>query len=91
MNQSLTPADMHRLFEPAKRELHSLHIFNLTDVPYVDSSGLGVLVTHHARCRKKGARLVLAGVNPRVLHLLQITNINHIIPTAPSVEEVAQA
>src|SRR5580658_2950123 len=45
------------------------HIFDLTDVPYMDSAGLGMIVRHYVRCRDKGVRFIAAGMGPRVLEL----------------------
>ena len=63
------------------------HIFDLTEVPYIDSAGLGMLVSQFSRCQGRGVRLVLAGVNPRVLQLLQITRLDNLLPMAATVEE----
>jgi anti-anti-sigma factor len=58
----------------------TLNIFNLTDVPYMDSTGLGMVVRHYVRCQDKGVRFIAAGVNPRVLELFKLTNIDEVIP-----------
>ncbi len=64
------------------------NIFDLTDVPYMDSSGLGMVVRHYVRCQDKGVRFVAAGVNPRVLELFKLTNVDAVIPiTTTPVEE----
>lgn len=89
MFNSLTPTALRDLFEaPAQTELH---IFDLSEVPYMDSTGLGVVVSHFARCKGKGVRLVLAGVGPRVLQLFQLTKTDGLIPMAATVEEAASA
>src|SRR5437763_5512128 len=51
---------------------------DLTDVPYVDSAGLGSLVTATVSCHKAGRQLVLSGVSPRVERLFQITKVEHL-------------
>jgi anti-anti-sigma factor len=63
------------------------NIFDLTDVPYMDSSGLGMVVRHYVRCQDKGVRFVAAGVNPRVLELFKLTNVDAVIPITTTVEE----
>ena len=65
----------------------TVNIFNLTDVPYMDSSGLGMVVRHYVRCQDKGVRFVAAGVNPRVLELFKLTNVDAVIPITTTVEE----
>jgi anti-anti-sigma factor len=65
----------------------AVNIFDLTDVPYMDSSGLGMVVRHYVRCQDKGVRFVAAGVNPRVLELFKLTNVDAVIPITTTVEE----
>jgi anti-anti-sigma factor len=58
----------------------TLNIFDLTDVPYMDSTGLGMVVRHYVRCQDKGVRFIAAGVSPRVLELFKLTNVDTVIP-----------
>jgi anti-anti-sigma factor len=70
-------------------ELPTVNIFNLTEVPYMDSSGLGMVIRHYVRCQDKGVRFVAAGVNPRVLELFKLTNVDSVIPMIDIVEEAS--
>jgi ABC-type transporter Mla MlaB component len=65
-----------------------LNIIDLTGVPYMDSSGLGVIVTHYVHCQGKGIKLLLAGLSPRVLELFKMTRLDTTLPVAPTLEEV---
>ena len=87
MHTSLTPAAWRNLFEPPAQEQMAKHIFDLTEVPYMDSTGLGLVVSHFARCKGRSVQLVLAGVSPRVLQLLQLTKTDNLIPMTATVEE----
>ena len=58
----------------------TVNIFNLTDVPYMDSTGLGMVVRHYVRCQDKGVRFIAAGVGPRVLELFKLTNVDTVSP-----------
>jgi anti-anti-sigma factor len=87
MYTSLTPAALQNLFEPQSQEPAKVHIFDLTEMPYMDSSGLGMVVRHFARCQSRGIRLVLVGVGEHVLQLLQMTKIDNLIPRAATIEE----
>ena len=60
-------------------------IFDLTDVPYMDSTGM--VVNHYVRCQSKGVMLIVAGVNPRVFELFKLTKVHTVIPLAATVEE----
>jgi len=63
------------------------NILDLSDCPYMDSSGLGMIVTHHVRCQKKGVRMIAAAMSPRVRQVFQLTKMDSIITIAASVEE----
>ncbi|HEX4576844.1 MAG TPA: STAS domain-containing protein [Edaphobacter sp.] len=91
MYGSLTPLALRNMlnFQSMPGEERPLvNILDLTGVPYMDSSGLGVIVTHYVHCQGKGIRLVLAGVSPRVLELFKMTKVDTTLPMATTVEEV---
>ena len=62
-------------------------ILDLTDVPYMDSAGLGRIVRHYVHCRGKGVRVIAAGASPRVLELFKMTKSEVVIPLTATVEE----
>jgi anti-anti-sigma factor len=55
----------------------------------MDSSGLGMVVRHYVRCQDKGVRFIASGVNPRVLELFRLTNVDTVIPLIATVEEAS--
>jgi anti-sigma B factor antagonist len=50
-------------------------LLNLSDVDYIDSSGLGELVTAFTTVRNQGGQLKLLNLTKRVQDLLQITKL----------------
>lgn len=54
------------LVDGGKRKL----LLDFSDVPYIDSTGLGFLAGSRAVVERAGARLVLAGLNERVKKVL---------------------
>jgi len=48
-------------------------ILDLTGVPYMDSSGLGSLVSAYISRQKMGRRVALTGVNERIFNLFEVT------------------
>jgi anti-sigma B factor antagonist len=50
-------------------------ILNLREVTYLDSAGLGELVSCYTRATHSDATIVLTDVGPRVHELLEMTNI----------------
>ena len=69
-------------FRKLLEENHSNFILNLADVPYIDSFGLGQLVTIWSLIRSKGGRLILLRPTNHVRQLLQITKLDTIFPIA---------
>ncbi|HWA93728.1 MAG TPA: STAS domain-containing protein [Terracidiphilus sp.] len=64
-----------------------LTIFDLSEVPYMDSAGMGLIMNHYVHCQTRGGKLVVAGANARVLDLFNITKVNTVLPLANSVDE----
>ncbi len=88
MYGALSPEALRNTFEAEEGGApHALHILDLTDVPYMDSAGLGLLVSHYVRCQNRGVRLLAAGVNPRVIQLFEMTRVDGLFPRVATVEE----
>jgi len=88
MHGALSPNELRNTFEAEEAsERHALHVLDLTEVPYMDSAGLGLIVSHYVRCQGRGVRLILAGVNPRVVQLLEMTTVDKFFPRVATVEE----
>jgi anti-anti-sigma factor len=87
---ALAPATIHNIFvcewSPTEAAPQT-NIFDLTAVPYMDSVGLGMIVSHYVRCHGKGVRLIAAGAGPRVLELFKLTKVDTFIPVIATVEE----
>ncbi len=66
-------------------------ILDLSGVPYIDSAGLGSLMSAYITRHKSGRRFVLAGVNKRVRKLLEITRVEPLFLIFSSLEEAVAA
>jgi anti-sigma B factor antagonist len=62
-------------------------VIDLTDVEYVDSAGLGMLMYAYGMLNEKKGSLRLCGVNPRVMSLLQMTKTDTFLPIDKSSDE----
>lgn len=91
MYAALSPVALRDLFEFDLNPRHPamVVIFDLTDVPYMDSCGLGLIVGHFVRCQGNGIHFIVAGVGPRVLELFRTTKVDHLFPITDTVEEAA--
>jgi len=90
MFTSVAPTAFHHIFDcelTPSDDSPLTNIFDLTGVPYMDSSGIGMLVSHYVRCRGKGVRLIAAGANPRVVQLFKLTRVDSFIPMVATVDE----
>jgi anti-anti-sigma factor len=83
MYASLSPEAYRNLFESPPRDGYPpVHIFDLTEVPYMDSLGLGMLASHYVRCQRDKIQLSITGVSPRVQELLGLTKMDTVLPIA---------
>jgi anti-sigma B factor antagonist len=62
-------------------------ILDLSQVPYMDSAGMGSVINFFTHCQRGGIRLIIAGVSSRVSELFQMTGVNNLIPMTASIEE----
>ena len=63
-------------------------VVDLTDVSFMDSSGLGVIVRGLKRCREADKDLDLVITNERVLKVFGITGLDQVIPIHDSIEDI---
>lgn len=64
-------------------------VLDFTQVPYVDSAGVGALVGAYVRHNKDGHTLTLAGVNNRVRAILGSTRVEQFFTYADSLPQIA--
>jgi len=62
-------------------------ILDLSDVPYIDSTALGALVSAYVSRQKLGRRVVLSGASERVSKMLKITSVESLFLTFPTLED----
>ena len=62
-------------------------VIDLTDVEYVDSAGLGMLMYAYGMLNEKQGSLRLCGVTARVMSLLQMTKTDMFLPIDKSLDE----
>lgn len=62
-------------------------LVDLSAVRIVDSSGVGILVTAHRRAETLGARIVLAGAQPTVRRVFELTRTDRLLRITPTLAE----
>jgi anti-anti-sigma factor len=71
----LTAVVAHHL-QQGHRELH----VDLADLSFLDGSGLGALVNARNQCLAAQGTLTLTAVSPQVRRILDITNLDEVLP-----------
>jgi anti-sigma B factor antagonist len=66
-------------------------ILDLTQVPYIDSAGIGALVGAFVTRQKDGRRLALAGVTERVRNTMQVTRVEQFFKFYDTVEDAQRS
>lgn len=62
-------------------------IFDLSDLKFINSEGIGFLMALHAKLTKKEQVILISGVAPNVADILEVVGLGRIIPTFPSLAE----
>ncbi len=88
------PLTLTTLFEfqdVVRGEVARVVILDLTEVPFMDSAGLGSILNAHVSCAKNGRRLALAGVSNRIRALLELTGVEKVLTTFPTAQEAQES
>lgn len=87
----LTMENVSPFLNAVRRESASTMILDLSGVPYLDSSGLGSLVSACTSCAKSGRRIALTGVNKRVQKVFEITRVENVFLMFPTLSDALEA
>jgi anti-sigma B factor antagonist len=66
-------------------------LVDLSEVPLIDSSGVGVVVGAHRRAEGAGARFALAGAGATVARVFSMTRTDKLLSLHPTVADGVQA
>jgi anti-sigma B factor antagonist len=87
----LTMENVPPFMNAVRREGAPTMILDFSGVPYLDSSGLGCLVSAYTSCAKAGRRVALTGVNQRVRKVFEITKVEQIFLMFPTLSDAIEA
>lgn len=82
-NSDQLKAEMNRLFAAGSKEL----IIDLKDVRFIDSSGLGVLVSGFKNASTRQGSLRLAGLQTQVRSMFELTRLHRVFDIFQSVDD----
>ena len=83
--------------ERLEQRLHELAatgnklILDLTELTFLNSAGLGAIITTYRRCRDEGGALGLVGPREGVAQLLRITHLDRLLSIYPDVQSAHAA
>jgi len=75
VNIDSSPALRDRLLTVLRRQAPTAVIFDLTEVPYIDSSGIATLIEGLKIARNRHIAFCLQGLQGRLLHLFEVTGV----------------
>jgi len=70
---------------------HSHLLIDLSEVPFMDSAGLGALIGGIRKAREADGAVAVACTRPALTRLLHTTGFDRIVPVTESVEEAEAA
>jgi len=83
------PLSIHTLFkfqEAVRSESSSVLILDFTEVPFIDSAGLGAVVSAHVNARKSDRRILFAAFNGQARTLIEMTHVNDLLETYDTID-----
>jgi len=87
------PLTLNTLFDfqaQARAEISAPIVIDLSEVPYMDSAGLGAMLGVYASCQRSGRGFGVAGSQDRIRTLFKVTHVDGLVPNFDSVERAEQ-
>jgi anti-sigma B factor antagonist len=85
------PVTINTLFD-FQQELRNatspVTILEMLGVPYMDSAGMGAIINFYVSCQKHKRKVIVCGLNYRVIELFKLTNVDQLITI---VDDLAEA
>lgn len=88
------PFTLQTLFEfqqMARQEAAHPIVVDITDVPYMDSAGLGCVISVFASCQRTNRGFALIGSSPRIKTLFEVTHVDGLLPCFESLDAAEAA
>jgi anti-sigma B factor antagonist len=77
------PLTLRTLFEfqdASRRETSKPVIIDITNVPYMDSAGLGAIISIFASCQRTNRGFAMTGLTERIRTLFEVTHCDGLLP-----------
>ena len=83
------PLTLRTLFDfqdASRREVAKPVIIDITGVPYMDSAGLGAVISIFASCQRTKRGFALTGLSERIRTLFEVTHCDGLLPCFDSLD-----
>jgi anti-anti-sigma factor len=83
------PLVLRNLFEfqdTVRKEAAKSVIVDITGVPYMDSAGLGAVISIFASCQRTNRGFAITGVSDRIRTLFEVTHCDGLLPCFDTLE-----
>jgi len=82
----LTISNLFGFQQELRNGVWAATIIEMLGVPYMDSAGMGAVINFYVSCQKHGRKLIVCGLNYRVIELFKLTNVDKLIPIADDLD-----
>jgi anti-anti-sigma factor len=66
-------------------------IIDFSGVPYIDSAGLGVVLSHWAHTQRNGTKFAVVAMSEKVRVLLSMTKVDTLLPIFPTAADAERS
>ena len=83
------PLTLQTLFDfqqATRKETLKPIVVDIGGVPYMDSAGLGSLISAYAHCQRTSRGFAITGVTERIRTLFEVTNVDGLLPCFNTVD-----
>ncbi len=87
----LTLSTMFGFQNEFRSQTPQVMIVDLSESPYMDSAGLGLLMNYYVSAEHNGRKILLAGANHRIVAMLEMTKVNSVLRTSPLLRKLRQS
>jgi anti-anti-sigma factor len=86
-----TAPDLRELLVRHTKAKQPRMLLDLSDVSFMDTSGLATLIETHLKTEKQGGSLALFGLQPRILEVFEITRVIDLFTVCETREQALEA
>jgi anti-sigma B factor antagonist len=87
LNGNITLASMFDLQRIVREDASPSLIIDMTEVPIIDSAGIGLLVNAHVSRVNTGRKFALVGLAARIKTILTVTGVYNVFSVFPTLDE----